>query len=55
MSNKQKRALKRIMKDIKANSPVIRRKLIRAGAKPDPLLVFFAAKNYGALKKLAKA
>ena len=55
MSKKNRQALKRIVRDIKANSPVIRRKLIKAGVKPDPVLVFFAAKNYLALKKLAKA
>ena len=55
MSKKQKLALKRIARDIKKNSPIIRRKLIKAGVKPDPVLVFFAAKNYDALKKLAKA
>lgn len=55
MSKKQKQALKRIARNIKKNSPIIRRKLIKAGVKPDPVLVFFAAKYYGALKKLAKA
>ena len=55
MSKKQKQALKRIARDIRKNSPLIRRKLIKAGVKPDAVLVFFAAKNYGALKKLAKA
>ena len=55
MSKKQRQALKRIARDIRVNSPIIRRKLLKAGVKPDPVLVFFAAKNYGALKKLAKA
>lgn len=55
VSKKQKQALKRIARNIKKNSPIIRRKLIQAGVKPDPVLVFFAAKYYGALKKLAKA
>jgi len=55
VSKKQKLALKRIARDIKKNSPIIRRKLIKAGVKPDPVLVFFAAKYYDALKKLAKA
>ena len=55
VSKKQKLALKRIARDIKKNSPIIRRKLIKAGVKPDPVLVFFAAQYYDALKKLAKA
>jgi hypothetical protein len=55
MSKKNKMALKRILRDIRKYSPLIRRKLIKAGVKPDPVLVFFAAKNYRALNKLAKA
>ena len=55
MSKKQKQALKRINRDIKVNSPLIRRKLIKAGVKPDSVLVFVAAQYFDALNKLARS
>jgi hypothetical protein len=54
MSAKSRRALKLLCKSVKTNSPVIRRKLARAGVRPDAVLVLSAAKYYPALKKLAK-
>jgi hypothetical protein len=55
MSKKNKLALLQALKEVKKNTPVIERKLAKAGVKPDPVLLFFAAKNYRALNKLAKA
>jgi hypothetical protein len=65
VSKKSKRATKKVSRrykaleaaarEIRKNSPIIRRKLRKAGVKPDPALVFSAAQYYEALKKLAKA
>jgi phenylacetate-coenzyme A ligase PaaK-like adenylate-forming protein len=55
VSKRTRQALRRIARDIRKNSPIIRKKLRKAGVKPDPALVFSAAKFYRALNKLAKA
>ena len=47
--------MERLAKNIKDNSPRIEQKLTKVGVKPDPALVFSAAKYYRALNKLAKA
>ena len=55
MSTRARRALGQLSKSIRENSPRINKKLCEAGIKPDPALVFSAAKYYRALNKLAKA
>jgi hypothetical protein len=54
MSKKQVNALREIARNVKKNSPIIRRKLRAAGMKPDPTFVFVAAKYYSALNRLAR-
>ena len=54
VSNQTKRALERLAKNVRKNTPIIERKLKKAGVKPDPALVFSAAMYYKALNKLAK-
>jgi len=54
MSKKQVMALREIARNVKKNSPIIRRKLRAAGMKPDSTFVFVAAKYYSALKRLAR-
>jgi hypothetical protein len=49
------RALKVLAANIRKNTPRIEQKLRRAGIKPDPALVYTAAKYYEALDRLAKA
>lgn len=55
MSKEQIRALRILARNIRKNSPRIERKLRKAGIKPDPALVYTAAKYYDALDRLAKA
>lgn len=58
MSKKNKQALRRLareIREIRENTPRIKRKLAKAGVKPDPALVFSAAKYYHALNKLARS
>jgi hypothetical protein len=55
MSKKQIRALKVLAANVRKNTPRIEKKLRKAGIKPDPALVFTAAKYYEALDRLAKA
>ena len=55
MNNQTMRALERLAKNVRKNTPLIERKLKKAGVKPDPALVFSAAKYYQALNKLAKS
>lgn len=55
MSKEAKRALERLSKNVKDNSPRIERKLTKVGVNPDPALVYSTAKYYRALNKLAKA
>ncbi len=54
VSNQTMRALERLAKNVRKNTPLIERKLKKAGVKPDPALVFSAAMYYRALNKLAK-
>ncbi len=54
MSAQARRALEQLSKSVRENSPLINKKLSKAGIKPDPALVFSAAKYYAALNKLAK-
>lgn len=55
MSKQVKRALERLSKSVRENTPRIEKKLAKAGVNPDPALVLSAAKYYRALNKLAKA
>lgn len=55
MSKQAKRALRRVSRNVREHSPRIERKLTKVGVKPDPALVFSAAKYYQALNRLAKA
>ena len=55
MSKKNKQALRRLAREIRENTPRIKRKLAKAGVKPDPALVLSAAKYYHALNKLARS
>jgi len=55
MSKEQIRALRSLARNIRKNRPRIEKKLCKAGIKPDPALVYAAAKYYDALDRLAKA
>jgi hypothetical protein len=46
-------ALREIARNVKKNSPIIRRKLRAAGMKPALTFVFVAAQYYPCLKRLA--
>lgn len=54
MSKQQRRALQNLKESIRRNAPIVERKITQAGTKPDPALVYAAAKYYPALKRLAK-
>jgi hypothetical protein len=54
MSSVTRRALKRIAKNIRTNTPRINRKLARSSAQANYALVFTAAKYYDALNRLAE-
>lgn len=43
-----------LARNVKKNSPMIRRKLLEAGVKPEPSLVFATAMYFDALDRLAK-
>jgi hypothetical protein len=55
MSEKQLRALRALAANVRKYTPRIEEKLCKAGIKPDPALVYTAAKYYDALDRLAKA
>jgi hypothetical protein len=55
MSKEQIRALRILARNMRKNTPSIEKKLREAGIKPDPALVYTAAKYYDALDRLAKA
>ncbi len=55
MSKETRRALVGFAVRIRKNSIGIRKKLSKGGVKPDPALVFSAAKYLQALNKLAKS
>ncbi len=55
MSKKQLRALRALAANVRKYTPRIEKKLRKAGIKPDPALVYTAAKYYDALDRLAKA
>jgi hypothetical protein len=55
MSKKQLRALRALAANARKHSPRIEKTLRKAGIKPDPALVYAAAKYYVALDRLAKA
>lgn len=55
MSRKRIRALRALAANVRKYSPRIEKKLRKAGIKPDPALVYAAAKYYDALDRLAKA
>jgi phenylacetate-coenzyme A ligase PaaK-like adenylate-forming protein len=49
-----RRALLQMARNVKKNSPIIRRRLRAAGVKPNPAMVFIASLNFDALERLAK-
>jgi phenylacetate-coenzyme A ligase PaaK-like adenylate-forming protein len=49
-----RRALLQLARNVKKNSPIIRRRLRAAGVKPNPAMVFVTALNLEALDRLAK-
>ncbi|MBZ5644124.1 MAG: hypothetical protein LAO19_15285 [Acidobacteriia bacterium] len=55
MSKEQLRALRTLAANARKYTPRIENKLRKAGIKPDPALVYAAAKYYEALDRLAKA
>ena len=55
VSRKRLRALKALAANARKHSPRIEKKLRKAGIKPDPGLVYAAAKYYTTLNRLAKA
>lgn len=55
MSKEIRQALIVLSASVRKNSRRINKKLSKAGVKPDPALVFSAAKYFKALNKLAKA
>jgi hypothetical protein len=55
MSKEQIRALRILARNMRKNAPRIEKKLRKAGIKPDPALVYTAAKYFDALDRLAKA
>jgi hypothetical protein len=55
MSPEARRALIELARNIKENTPRVRAKLRKAGVKkPNPALVYTAAKYYDCLERLAK-
>jgi len=54
MSKQERRALHSLQQNIRRNAPVVKRMIVQSGAKPDPALVYSAAKYYPTLKRLAK-
>ena len=55
MTAQVRQTLRTLRKNIEDNTPVIQRKLSKnSAAKPDPAVVFSAAKYYKTLKKLAE-
>jgi hypothetical protein len=55
MTNEQIRALRELARNVKKNTPRVIRKLRKAGIKkPNPALVYTAAKYYDCLDRLAK-
>ncbi|HXV31277.1 MAG TPA: hypothetical protein VD840_13180 [Sinorhizobium sp.] len=54
MTAKVQRELAALKRNVERYAPHVEEKLTRAGAKPDPAVVYSAAKYYPALKKLAQ-
>lgn len=54
MTTHNQQALLRIARDIRKNSPLISKKLRKAGVKADPELLLVVAQYLRALNKLAK-
>ena len=54
MSKKEIRALRVLAANVRKYTPLIEKKLRKAGIEPDPVLVFSAAMYYPALNRLAK-
>ena len=55
MSPEARRAMIELVRNIKKNTPRVRKKLRQAGVKkPNPALVYTAAKYFDCLDKLAK-
>ena len=55
MSKEQLRVLRALAANMRKYTPRIEKKLRKAGIKPDPALVYTAAKYYDTLDRLAKA
>jgi hypothetical protein len=56
MTKEQIRALRELARNVRKNTPRVIRKLGKAGIKkPNPALVYTAAKYYDCLDRLAKA
>jgi len=54
VSEDRKKTIRKIESSLRQYGPRVRRKLARAGRKPDRAIVFAVAKYYEALDKLAK-
>jgi hypothetical protein len=54
MTAKVRKTLEVLKANIRRNSPIVRKKLAKSGATPNPAVVFSAAKYFKTLKKLAK-
>ena len=54
MSKKQLRALRALAANVRKNTPRIEKKLLKAGLKADPAVVFSVAMYYDCLNRLAK-
>jgi hypothetical protein len=54
MSVTMKKALREIQRNVEKHTPVVERKLAKAGIQADPAVVFVAAQYYDTLQKLAK-
>jgi hypothetical protein len=54
VSKQQRKALQSLKANIKRNAPIVEKKIALSGTKPDPALVYAAAKYYPTLRRLAK-
>jgi hypothetical protein len=54
MTVKVQREVTALKRNVERYTPRVEEKLTKAGAKPDPAVVYSAAKYYPALKKLAQ-
>ena len=54
MSKETRRVIRELAKNVKKNTPQIKRALAKRGKKADPALVFIAAQYFDCLNRLAK-